>query len=209
MRGLRLHQTRRARDLRQHHAEAERLLRRRLRGRALSGFKFARQEPIGPYFVDFVYCEETLIATSGLRSGGTARPIRRTKSVVGMRGAQRSWLGAVIGSCASSTTKLPQHRRRAGDDPGCVGEAVGAVKAFAANRQPPSPLPSPRALRGEGTQGRGDATAPSPQSKPFFLRMSSALFLSTSMVGSVMTAGIFSPFSNLTAWRNPSAPGVA
>jgi hypothetical protein len=47
------------------------------------------------------------------------------------------------------------------------------------------------------------------QSKPFFLRISSALFLSTSMVGSVMTGGIFSPFRSLTAWRRPSAPGVA
>src|SRR5271156_3491810 len=61
MRSLRLQETRRARDLRQHHTEAERLLRRRLRGRALSGFKFARQEPIGRYFVDFVCREETLI----------------------------------------------------------------------------------------------------------------------------------------------------
>jgi very-short-patch-repair endonuclease len=55
MRGLRLHETRRARDLRQNQTEAERLLWRQLRGRALSGFKFARQEPIGPYFAD-LFC---------------------------------------------------------------------------------------------------------------------------------------------------------
>jgi very-short-patch-repair endonuclease len=30
-------------------------------GRALGGFKFARQEPIGPYFADFVCREERLI----------------------------------------------------------------------------------------------------------------------------------------------------
>ena len=46
MRGLRLHETRRARELRQ-----DQTLWRRLRGRALGGFKFVRQEPIGPYFV--------------------------------------------------------------------------------------------------------------------------------------------------------------
>jgi very-short-patch-repair endonuclease len=36
-------------------------LRRAARGRALSGFKFVRQEPIGPYFVDFVCRDEKLI----------------------------------------------------------------------------------------------------------------------------------------------------
>ncbi len=61
MRGLRLHETRRARDLRQDHTEAERLLWRRLRVRALGGFKFVRQEPIGPYFADLVCRGERLI----------------------------------------------------------------------------------------------------------------------------------------------------
>jgi very-short-patch-repair endonuclease len=61
MRGLRLHETRRAGDLRQNQTEAERLLWRRLRGRALAGFKFARQEPIGPYFADLVCRDERLI----------------------------------------------------------------------------------------------------------------------------------------------------
>ena len=61
----------------------------------------------------------------------------------------------------------------------------------------------PRAGSGVGS------TALCRHSKPFFLRISAALFLSTSMVGSVMTGGIFSPFKSLTAWRRPSAPGVA
>jgi very-short-patch-repair endonuclease len=61
VRGLRLHETRRARDLRQNQTEAERLLWRRLRGRALGGFKFARQEPIGPYFADLVCRDERRI----------------------------------------------------------------------------------------------------------------------------------------------------
>ena len=46
-------------------------------------------------------------------------------------------------------------------------------------------------------------------SKPFFFRISSALFLSISIVGKVMTGSSFPPFSSLTAWRSPSAPGVA
>ena len=61
MRGLRLHETRRARELRQDQSEAERRLWRRLRSRLLGGFKFIRQEPIGPYFADFVCREEKLV----------------------------------------------------------------------------------------------------------------------------------------------------
>jgi very-short-patch-repair endonuclease len=34
---------------------------RRLRNRLLGGFKFVRQEPIGPYFADFVCREEKLV----------------------------------------------------------------------------------------------------------------------------------------------------
>ena len=61
MRGLRLNETRRSRELRQEQSEAERQLWRRLRGRLVGGFKFVRQEPFGPYFVDFVCREEKLV----------------------------------------------------------------------------------------------------------------------------------------------------
>jgi very-short-patch-repair endonuclease len=37
---------------------AERILWQKLKGRSLAGFKFVRQEPIGPYMADFV-CRET------------------------------------------------------------------------------------------------------------------------------------------------------
>jgi very-short-patch-repair endonuclease len=57
LRGLRLHEVRRARGLRREQTEPERQLWQRLRNRRLSGFKFARQEPSGPYFADFV-CRE-------------------------------------------------------------------------------------------------------------------------------------------------------
>ena len=61
MRGLRLHEARRARGLRRDQTEAERQLWWRLRNRTLAGFKFVRQEPIGPYFADFVCREEKLV----------------------------------------------------------------------------------------------------------------------------------------------------
>jgi very-short-patch-repair endonuclease len=58
MRGLRLPETRRARELRREASGAERKLWRLLKDRALDGHKFVRQERIGPYYADFV-CRET------------------------------------------------------------------------------------------------------------------------------------------------------
>jgi very-short-patch-repair endonuclease len=61
VRGSRIVEARRARVLRVNQTGAEALLWPALRGRALSGFKFVRQEPIGPCFVDFVCRDEKLI----------------------------------------------------------------------------------------------------------------------------------------------------
>jgi very-short-patch-repair endonuclease len=46
-----------ARRLRRHGTDAERLLWNRLRGRQLAGFKFRRQQVLGPYIVDFLCLE--------------------------------------------------------------------------------------------------------------------------------------------------------
>jgi very-short-patch-repair endonuclease len=61
MRGSRIPETRRARVLRQSQTQAEAVLWRALRGRRLDGLKFVRQEPIGPYFGDFVCRDEKLV----------------------------------------------------------------------------------------------------------------------------------------------------
>src|SRR5260221_13277753 len=50
-----------ARQLRRNGTEAERKLWSRLRDRQLGGFKFVRQEPVGPYYVDFICREQKLI----------------------------------------------------------------------------------------------------------------------------------------------------
>ena len=52
MRGLRISETSRARELRRNAGAAERKLWRMLRGRLLDGRKFVRQERIGPYYAD-------------------------------------------------------------------------------------------------------------------------------------------------------------
>ena len=61
MRGAKVAKTRWARRLRKESTFAERRLWRQLRARSLSGFKFVRQEPIGPYIVDFVCREKRLV----------------------------------------------------------------------------------------------------------------------------------------------------
>ena len=51
----------RARSLRKNMTDVERLLWQRLRDRQLGGFKFRRQHPIGPFFIDFVCLEKKLV----------------------------------------------------------------------------------------------------------------------------------------------------
>jgi very-short-patch-repair endonuclease len=51
----------RARDLRKHMTDAERLLWQYLRDRQLGGHKFRRQHPIGPFIVDFVCLEKKIV----------------------------------------------------------------------------------------------------------------------------------------------------
>ena len=50
-----------ARKLRKNPTKAENLLWQRLRNRQLEGFKFRRQQPVGPYVVDFVNFEKKIV----------------------------------------------------------------------------------------------------------------------------------------------------
>jgi very-short-patch-repair endonuclease len=50
-----------ARQLRRNQTSAEGLLWSRLRNRGLNGFKFVRQEPVGPYIVDMLCRMEMLV----------------------------------------------------------------------------------------------------------------------------------------------------
>jgi len=61
MRGANVIKTSRARRLRSNSTNAELRLWNRLRSRAIDGHKFVRQEPIGPYVVDFICRERRLI----------------------------------------------------------------------------------------------------------------------------------------------------
>src|SRR6266481_615055 len=61
MRGPNTRSTGRARTLRRRGTRAEWVLWLQLRDRRFGGFKFARQQPIGRYYVDFVCREQHLI----------------------------------------------------------------------------------------------------------------------------------------------------
>jgi len=50
-----------ARQLRLKQTDAERALWKMLKGKQLDGIKFRRQQPIGPYIVDFVSFEKRLV----------------------------------------------------------------------------------------------------------------------------------------------------
>jgi very-short-patch-repair endonuclease len=86
MRGLRILETDRARELRRSQTAAEAKLWARLRSRGLNGFKFARQVSIGPYFADFVCREEKLIVEVDGATHGTeaeiAADVRRSNDLV-------------------------------------------------------------------------------------------------------------------------------
>ena len=61
MRGANDKKTQRSRRLRRDCTQAELKLWNRLRARAIDGCKFVRQEPIGPFIVDFVCRERRLV----------------------------------------------------------------------------------------------------------------------------------------------------
>jgi very-short-patch-repair endonuclease len=63
--------------LRQSQTPAEASLWRALREHGLGGFKFVRQEPIGPYFADFVCRDEKLVIEIDGATHSTDEKIRR------------------------------------------------------------------------------------------------------------------------------------
>jgi very-short-patch-repair endonuclease len=66
---------RRARSLRHNQTEAEKLLWWRLRNRNLNGYKFVRQEPVGPFIADFLCHEKKLIVEVDGATNGDAHEV--------------------------------------------------------------------------------------------------------------------------------------
>src|SRR6266571_3253212 len=100
MRGPDLKSTSRARSLRQRSTRAELALWLALRDRRLGGFKFARQQPIGPYFPDFVCRERRLIVEvdGGQHADNSADQVRDAYlRALGYR-VVRVWNNEVLGN---------------------------------------------------------------------------------------------------------------
>lgn len=90
--------TSRARALRQNDTEPEYRLWGELRNRRLNGYKFARQIPIGPYYVDFV-CRDARLAIEldgGQHSGSRRDVVRDTYLVAQGYSVLRFWNDEVL-----------------------------------------------------------------------------------------------------------------
>jgi very-short-patch-repair endonuclease len=86
--------------LRQRSTRAELALWRHLRDRRFAGFKFVRQEPIGPYFADFVCRERHLVVeVDGGQHADNAADAERDAAMrkLGYR-AIRVWNNEVLGN---------------------------------------------------------------------------------------------------------------
>jgi very-short-patch-repair endonuclease len=106
-----------ARRLRRHGTDAERLLWNRLRSRQLAGFKFRRQQILGPYIVDFLCLEPKLVIEidGGQHAEQAHQDARRTEylQALGYR-VIRSWNNevlrdsdAVVGSIRAALIEIP------------------------------------------------------------------------------------------------------
>jgi very-short-patch-repair endonuclease len=113
--------TDRARRLRSVPTDAETKLWYKLRSRRLNGHKFVRQEPIGPYTVDFI-CRETrlIVEVDGGQHADNARDIVRDKWL-GEHNYRvlRFWnndvlsnIGGVLGTIVTALEEAPPHPDR-------------------------------------------------------------------------------------------------
>jgi very-short-patch-repair endonuclease len=129
MRGANVTKTSLARQLRKNSTRAERKLWRHLRSRSLDGFKFVRQEPIGPYVVDFVCREQRLVieVDGGQHAESRCDAMRDQWLVAHRYRVLRFWNNEVLGNIEG------------------VWDTILAAASAAA---PPHPSLSPRAGRG-------------------------------------------------------------
>jgi len=113
--------TQRARRLRKDATEAEKAMWRRLRARGLNGYKFVRQEPVGPYTVDFICREGRLvIEVDGGQHANSSRDAVRDKWLADHNyRVLRFWNNEVLGNMpgvletiATALAEAPPHPDR-------------------------------------------------------------------------------------------------
>ena len=130
-----MHQLDFAKTLRQNMTDAERLLWKHLRAHRLCGQKFRRQQPIGPYIVDFVHFGARIIVEAdGGQHNGSAHDAERDQWLTrqGFK-VLRFWNNDIL------------------QNP----EAVLTVILDSVNKRTPSPpTPLPQGERGENPDSR-------------------------------------------------------
>ena len=122
------------RNLRRSQTNAERKLWFLLRDRRLAGFKFRRQQPLGPFIVDFCCTEARVIVE--LDGGHHALTHDSDAARSGYLAGQgyrllRFWNNEVLGSTSGVLERI--------------------VEALKRDRQRPSPSPLPSGERGSGS----------------------------------------------------------
>jgi very-short-patch-repair endonuclease len=90
----------RARSLRRNLTDAEAKLWNHIRNRQLGGYKFVRQEPIGPYFADFVCRDQLLIVEldGGQHADSHRDAVRDTHLSTNGYRIVRFWNNEVLGN---------------------------------------------------------------------------------------------------------------
>ncbi len=174
--------TTRARELRRKQTNAERLLWRHLRDRSIAGFKFRRQHPIGPFFVDFACLRARFVVE--LDGGQHVEHARYDDVRTGFLErngwrVSRFWdndvltqTDAVLNCIYDALTQHPSpHPSPRGRGEGAMRFDAGATRSgslFAHAQEPspapsPAPPPSPPPRATEGTGRNASAAAPSPR----------------------------------------------
>ena len=104
-----------AKTLRQNSTDAERKLWSKLRDRQLLGFKFVRQQPVGPYIADFACREADLIVElDGGQHAESERDAVRTAELI-HHGYQvmRFWNNDVLTNLEGTLQTLAEHLNKA------------------------------------------------------------------------------------------------
>ncbi len=119
----------RARSLRRNATDAERLLWRHLRKRQLSGYRFRRQQPVGPYIVDFLCFERRLIVeVDGGQHAESRYDSERTEWLEskGFR-VLRFWNTEVLGNMEGVGHEIVEALNGEGSEPPSLRQAQGRL----------------------------------------------------------------------------------
>ncbi|MCG7915182.1 MAG: endonuclease domain-containing protein [Candidatus Thiodiazotropha weberae] len=97
-----------AKRLRQNMTDAERVLWKHLRAHRLSGQKFRRQQPVGPYIVDFIHFGEKLIIECDGGQHNENRADRKRDAWLNQQGFKvlRFWNHDILNNTESVLTEI-------------------------------------------------------------------------------------------------------